>query len=367
MMPKKRTKSGKGTKRKVHSDDIPPSTSLPPLVDGQVRCSLKVTVSKVIWTVPTPPEVGYVRLKWWGEQTDGNIFRPLDVKNPKKDVVKSTCRYPIRCGPKQFSAYLNDMASMVLEVLSGPDQVPVGRAQINQIGQLGPNRPINGFFSVYSPEPAKIGELHVSLMLESLLATYDSSGSVPTTDMSVDSLDPGQLSGTHRPSTAPQPIPKSVLAGSSDDPFTSPAVGHVRSATLPSVVPRSAHSSGEEVRTPQGVDSQLYRRTPSQTVPGHDRDGNTVSQQGLGENRQPREETGSGTSLSDGSKVDDSNIKAPIPGDLISELLDRGTRLRDAMVKAQVQTEVDLINTNKQQQQQIPDSVEDHKGAVSER
>ncbi|KAI8520271.1 C2 domain-containing protein 3 [Branchiostoma belcheri] len=334
-MPKKRTKSGKGTKRKVHSDDIPPSTSLPPLVDGQVRCSLKVTVSKVIWTVPTPPEVGYVRLKWWGEQTDGNIFRiditgdyhlfkdvkpetrlPLDVKNPKKDVVKSTCRYPIRCGPKH-----------------GPDQVPVGRAQINQIGQLGPNRPINGFFSVYSPEPAKIGELHVSLMLESLLATYDSSGSVPTTDMSVDSLDPGQLSGTHRPSTAPQPIPKSVLAGSSDDPFTSPAVGHVKSATLPSVVPRSAHSSGDEVRTPRGVDSQLYRRTPSQTVPGDDRAGNTVSQQGLGDNRHT--ETGSGTSLSDGSKVDDSNIKAPIPGDLISELLDRGTRLRDAMVKAQ--------------------------------
>ncbi|XP_066282765.1 C2 domain-containing protein 3-like isoform X2 [Branchiostoma lanceolatum] len=363
MMPKKRTKSGKVTKRKVRSDDIPPSTSLPPLVDGQVRCLLKVTVSKVIWTVPTPPEVGNVRLKWWGEQTDGNIFRPLDVKNPKKDVVKSTCRYPIRCGPKQFSAYLNDMASMVLEVLSGSDQVPVGRAQINQIGQLGPNRPINGFFSVYSPEPAKIGELHVSLMLESLLATYDSSGSVPTTDMSVDSLDPGQLSGTHRPSTAPQPIPQSVLAGSSDDPFTSPAVGHVRSATLPSDVLRSAHSSSDEVRTPRGVDSQLYGKHPSQTVPsssGDDRDGTTALQQTVGEVRPSRGESVSGTSVSDGSKVDDSGIKAPIPGDLISELLDRGTRLRNAMVKAQVQTEVDLINSNKQEQQQIPDSVEGH-------
>ncbi|XP_035686866.1 C2 domain-containing protein 3-like isoform X2 [Branchiostoma floridae] len=365
-MPKKRTKSGKGTKRKVHSDDISPSTSLPPLVDGQVRCLLKVTVSKVIWTVPTPPEVGYVRLKWWGEQTDGNIFRPLDVKNPKKDIVKSTCRYPIRCGPKQFSAYLNDMASMVLEVLSGSDQVPVGRAQINQIGQLGPNRPINGFFSVYSPEPAKIGELHVSLILESLLATYDSSGSVPTTDMSVDSLDPGQLSGTHRPSTAPQPIPKSVLAGSSDDPFTSPAVGHVRSATLPSDIARSAHSSSDDVRTPRGVDSQLYRKHPSQTGPsssGYDRDGNTALQETLGEARPRRGESVSGTSLSDGSKVDDSSIKAPIPGDLISELLDRGTRLRDAMVKAQVQTEVDLISNNKQEKQHIPDSVRDHERA----
>ncbi len=41
-------------------------------------------------------------------------------------------------------ALVPDMGSLVLEVLSGPMMVPVGRAQIEHIGSLAPNRPING-------------------------------------------------------------------------------------------------------------------------------------------------------------------------------------------------------------------------------
>ena len=37
-----------------------------------------------------------------------------------------------------------DMGCLVLEVLSGPTKVTVGRAQVDQIGLLAPNRPING-------------------------------------------------------------------------------------------------------------------------------------------------------------------------------------------------------------------------------
>ena len=40
------------------------------------------------------------------------------------------------------------MGSLVLEVLSGPMKVTVGRAQVEQIGLLAPNRPINGLVTI---------------------------------------------------------------------------------------------------------------------------------------------------------------------------------------------------------------------------
>ena len=33
--------------------------------------------------------------------------RPLDVKRTDKAITKTTARYPIRSGPKQFAAYLS--------------------------------------------------------------------------------------------------------------------------------------------------------------------------------------------------------------------------------------------------------------------
>ncbi|KAL0629618.1 C2 domain-containing protein 3 [Plecturocebus cupreus] len=41
--------------------DISPSTSLPPLVEGQLRCFLKLTVNKVIWKILKPPTCVLVR------------------------------------------------------------------------------------------------------------------------------------------------------------------------------------------------------------------------------------------------------------------------------------------------------------------
>ena len=40
--------------------------------------------------------------------------------------------------------YRTDMGSMNLDVLSGPNQVVVGRTQIDRITSLTPNTPING-------------------------------------------------------------------------------------------------------------------------------------------------------------------------------------------------------------------------------
>lgn len=54
---------------------IPVVTSLPPAVDGHLRCFLRVSVPTIHWTVDKYPTDVQVRLKWWGEDGDGVLFR----------------------------------------------------------------------------------------------------------------------------------------------------------------------------------------------------------------------------------------------------------------------------------------------------
>lgn len=88
------------------SCDVSPSTSLPPLVEGQLRCFLHVTISQILWTVQKPPPATFVRLRWWGESSDGTHFSPKDGSQASQKTIKTTARFPIRCGPKQFTSYL---------------------------------------------------------------------------------------------------------------------------------------------------------------------------------------------------------------------------------------------------------------------
>lgn len=88
------------------SCDVSPSTSLPPLVEGQLRCFLHVTISQILWTVQKPPPATFVRLRWWGESSDGTHFFPKDGSQASQKTIKTTARFPIRCGPKQFTSYL---------------------------------------------------------------------------------------------------------------------------------------------------------------------------------------------------------------------------------------------------------------------
>ncbi|XP_071787350.1 C2 domain-containing protein 3-like [Asterias amurensis] len=108
-MVKKKTKSSKKGRRRALKEDVHATTSLPPAVEGQLRCFLRVSVSKIVWLTARPPDTTHVRLRWWGEITEGSLFRPLDVKNPQKAATRTVARFPVRCGPKQFAAYLNDI------------------------------------------------------------------------------------------------------------------------------------------------------------------------------------------------------------------------------------------------------------------
>ncbi|XP_060032824.1 C2 domain-containing protein 3 [Erinaceus europaeus] len=173
---------GRGRKKRGLSD-ISPSTSLPPLVEGQLRCFLKLTVNKIVWKIAKPPACVLVRVRWWGETSDGTLFCPRDALQTEPKAVRTTTRYAIRCGPKQFTSYLTDMAVLVLDVITKFDHLPVGRVQINGLAQLSPTHHINGFFAIVSPTSKKLGELQVSLALEPLSETYDGYNPLPTTDM----------------------------------------------------------------------------------------------------------------------------------------------------------------------------------------
>uniref|UniRef100_A0A3Q1INX8 C2 domain-containing protein n=1 Tax=Anabas testudineus TaxID=64144 RepID=A0A3Q1INX8_ANATE len=166
--------------------DVSPSTSLPPLVEGQLRCFLRVTISRVLWTVHKPPSATFVRLRWWGESSNGTHFFPKDGLQVSQKSVKTTACFPIRCGPKQFTSYLTDMGQLVLEVLTKPDHLPIARAQVAGISSLSLSHPISGFYTLVSPTSEKLGELQVSLNLEPLSEAYDSSSSGPTTDINIE-------------------------------------------------------------------------------------------------------------------------------------------------------------------------------------
>uniref|UniRef100_A0A8C9F9F6 C2 domain-containing protein n=1 Tax=Pavo cristatus TaxID=9049 RepID=A0A8C9F9F6_PAVCR len=83
--------------------DIPASTSLPPLVEGPPRCVLRCTVGRIVWTAAKPPSAAVlVRLRWWGETSDGTVFHPAS----KPGQAAGSSRYAVRCGPRQLAAYL---------------------------------------------------------------------------------------------------------------------------------------------------------------------------------------------------------------------------------------------------------------------
>lgn len=89
--------------RSAAPGDIPASTSLPPLVEGPPRCVLCCTVGRIVWTAAKPPSAAVlVRLRWWGETSDGTVFHP----SSKPGQAAGSSRYTVRCGPRQLTAYL---------------------------------------------------------------------------------------------------------------------------------------------------------------------------------------------------------------------------------------------------------------------
>ncbi|XP_053363285.1 C2 domain-containing protein 3 isoform X2 [Clarias gariepinus] len=78
------------------------------------------------------------------------------------------------------------MGLLVLDVLIKPDHLPIAQVQILGIAELSLTYSISGSFPLVSSVSEKLGELQATLALEPLTETNDSSSSVPTVDMSID-------------------------------------------------------------------------------------------------------------------------------------------------------------------------------------
>lgn len=110
-------------------------TSLPPKVESDIKCYLKLQITKVVvlkdWWKKAPATNGrkltgevdagqnlIARCLWWGEENSrGALFRPKVVRSTTANsssssnahLLQTTARYMIRSGPKQFTAYLNGL------------------------------------------------------------------------------------------------------------------------------------------------------------------------------------------------------------------------------------------------------------------
>ncbi|XP_060799699.1 C2 domain-containing protein 3 isoform X2 [Neoarius graeffei] len=293
-----KNKRVKSTKFRVVSD-VSPSTSIPPLVEGHVRCFLRVTVSKVLWTIEKPPPLTLIRLRWWGETTSGTVFCPRDGSLDREKDVKSTTRFPVRCGPKQFTSYLTDMGSLVLDVLAKPDHLPIARVQIPGIAKLSLSHSINGSFTLVSPVSEKLGEVQTTLALEPLTETYDSSSSIPTVNMSIDTAVSalGHTSDQNMPSSSQF---GSKISGNESDP------------------------GGSSKSMPIGKDHMYFQ------------------ERGKSHSIRSNAEVGASVNRNLHEKNDKPDVHIPSASvDLLSVLLERGSKLRNAMVVSALQSNTD--------------------------
>ncbi|KAM4743002.1 C2 domain-containing protein 3 isoform 2-T2 [Anableps anableps] len=182
------------------------------------------------------------------------------------------------------------MGSLVLEVLTKPDHLPVARAQVAGISRLSLSQPISGFYTLVSPSSEKLGEVQVSLNLEPLTEAYDSSSSGPATDLSIDRM--------QVPSK-----PTSLLAGGGKE---------------------SGESSN--ANTPRGKDHLYF--------------------QNVQKDKETRDNLIPTSSKSQNSQiVGSSSTVETCPGqrnnDIISVILERGNKLRNAMVESALKCDMD--------------------------
>ena len=53
-------------------------SSLPPQVEGQLRCFLAIKVDGLKWCIPRPPKDVQVKILWWGDASNCVLLRFVD-------------------------------------------------------------------------------------------------------------------------------------------------------------------------------------------------------------------------------------------------------------------------------------------------
>ncbi|NXR18419.1 C2CD3 protein, partial [Cinclus mexicanus] len=211
-----------------------------------------------------------------------------------------------------------DMGVLVLEVLTKLDHLPLGRAQITQLSQLSPSHPIKGSFAVVSPTSDKLGELQVvSLVLEPLPELYNTSSSVLTTEGTSDAAAAQGSSKPQLPAPSQQPRHTQVTAQQEGKDHllyqeNSENMQDTFSAPHPRVILPDEHlklnPSNQLLSFPTGADPEALPFRSTRVLSLHN----------------------------------------PATKDLLSALLEQGSKLRDAMVVSAMKSSPDVeIKLNK--------------------
>ncbi|NWY94916.1 C2CD3 protein, partial [Loxia curvirostra] len=256
-----------------------------------------------------------ISIRYRGESSGGTVLQPAGRAG--QPAGRTCARFAVRCGPRQLAAYLADMGVLVLEVLTKRDQLPLGRAQITKLSQLSPSHPIKGSFAVLSPTSDKLGELQVvSLVLEPLPELYDTSSCVPATQGGSDAAAQGS-SKCQLPAPSQQPRHTQVtVEQEGKDPLLYHESSENRKDTFPAPHPCGILPDEHIKMSPE---SQLQSFPPSSDPEALPRRSTRVL-----------------------------SMHSPATKDLLSALLDQGSKLRDAMLVSAMKSSPDMeIELNK--------------------
>ncbi|KAG7387074.1 Lysophospholipid acyltransferase 1 [Phytophthora pseudosyringae] len=114
-------------------------TSLPPKVSGKRRGVVTLSVAHIlpsaVSSAPLPRE-SLVRVRWWGEETPGSLFRPSllsgdgeaeDGEAPHSPQRVIAMKYPVSVLPEQLLEYFQDMGHLTLDVIDRQSRRKVGQ------------------------------------------------------------------------------------------------------------------------------------------------------------------------------------------------------------------------------------------------
>nr|XP_018673314.1 C2 domain-containing protein 3 isoform X1 [Ciona intestinalis] len=340
-------------RRKVDYVDVAPSTDLPPLVEGELRCLLYITVGEIVWGTtaparPAPVSPAHIRLRWWGEATDGTFFRPQTTRDDRP--VRTRCQFGIRSGPKQMAAYFHDMGSVTFDIQASPKSLPIGRVQVPGISSLSASNPIRGFFPIISSSSRKMGELHITMSFKPVRGAYDDSdtgtdGSISVRSRTTSIGGRGSRRSSRSRNSSTGSRSRSNSAGSSRSRRSNS--GERRRGNPPSSNRRLRSRS----RSTESKTSSASQRSRSGKVVGSPPSTSTPVNQPRNENPTPRgidamlEENGYDLYGCNDNAVHERIIKIKTtvssskpqiqhpPTDAITELLNRGKQLRDEMTR----------------------------------
>ncbi|PFX28573.1 C2 domain-containing protein 3 [Stylophora pistillata] len=323
--------SGTSTSTVSDHDRIPVVTSLPPAVDGHLRCFLRVSVPKIHWIIQKYPTDVQVRLRWWGEDGDGVLLRPLDDKadeQTRADTWLTCVRFAVCSGPKQFSAYLNDMGALIFEVVHGPSLIVFGHVRLGDVSKLSASTPIQGS----SIEMSQTGKRHENSVVHitHTRTAYSqlSSSLVPTIDMEIDPQRQAFDESDARPTPPPsslnptEPIPHPRQRTEDMDLFISPAVPSkvISKSNLDNYINKVELGVKFAPTSPDRLEYTAEHSlisSPRTDQKGSDDLGSTVRSEEPTTSSQPLH-------IAHGGENESS--------DLIDALLQRGEKLREAMV-----------------------------------